>query len=220
MFFIFLFSLELFTVFFLSRFVTKTVSGLFYRFTKKEHSAMYLMAILFFPGTLIHELSHYLAAMLLFVKVGSMEFVPKMHGLQVKLGSVAIGKTDPFRRALIGLAPLLVGLSILLFTVYYASHLPLQPWYLNILVAVFVVFETGNTMFSSRRDVEGVPALLLTFITVILVTYAFGIRLPQSIVDFLSSEQFILFMKQLCLYMLVPISIDLVFVLLRRLFAR
>jgi hypothetical protein len=213
------FVLELSLIFVLSRFVTRSLSFFFFRLVKKEHIAVVLLAILFFPGTLLHELSHFFIAVVLFVRVGSMEFIPKIHGDSVKLGSVSIAKTDPFRRSLIGLAPLYIGITVILSSIYYFSHFPLAPWYLNILFVIGIVFEIGNTMFSSKRDVEGLPFVLLIMAVVVLGLYMMGVRMPQGVENYLSSEQFSVFARQICLFMLVPIGIDGGIILLMRMFA-
>ena len=69
----------------------------------------------------MHELSHLLTAGVLFVRTGEIEFLPKMEGDQVKLGSVAIEKTDPVRRAIIGFASVFVGLSTILGIIYFVA---------------------------------------------------------------------------------------------------
>src|SRR4051812_17870011 len=105
MLFLLLFFLELILLFILSRFLSRSLSLLFYHGTKSEKWAVWLLAIVFLPGTIIHELAHFLTAALLLVHVGDVEFMPKVHGSSVKLGSVAIGHTDIIRRAVIGFAP-------------------------------------------------------------------------------------------------------------------
>ncbi|MBP9718942.1 MAG: hypothetical protein KBD46_00570 [Candidatus Levybacteria bacterium] len=194
-----IFAIELLFLFFLSHEVTKACSRVF---------SLYLLAFLFFPGTLLHELAHYFMALILFVPVGHMEFIPKVHGTSVKLGSVMIGKTDPFRRALIGLAPLFGGLVCLLGAIYYFSSFPLQIWILNILLLLFIVFEISNTMFSSRRDVEGIPALLAVISIFVISAWILDIRIPEPIVTYVSSITFQTFFQQLSLYLLIPLGLD------------
>jgi hypothetical protein len=169
---------------------------------------MYLLALLFFPGTLIHELAHMFMAALLFVRVGKIELFPQRQGESIKLGSVAIAHTDPFRRALIGLAPLFVGLLLLWSSIYYFGGFPLQPWYVNIMLLVFCIFELANTMFSSKRDVEGIPALLIVLFLFILAAYFLGIRLPQSWLTYFASAQVNYFLMQLIFYLSLPLILD------------
>src|SRR5438045_1842305 len=105
---------ELLILFFLSRLLTRNLSSLLYHTTRSQKATIYLMALLFFPGTVIHELSHAIMAGLLFVHTGHIELWPKLEGQHVKLGSVAIAHTDIFRRFLIGAAPFFFGTTLLL----------------------------------------------------------------------------------------------------------
>lgn len=212
-----LFLSELILLFILSRFVTRAVSHLFYTVFRHEGWAITFFALLFFPGTLIHELAHFFMAIVLFVRVGEIEFVPKLRDGSVKLGSVQIGVTDPFRRALIGLAPIFVGITLLTWAVYYFSQFPLTPQWINILIVFLIVFEIGNTMFSSRRDVDGLLPLLIVVAVFILIVYLLGFRIPPFVIHYFSSEKITMFMQQLCLYLLVPIGIDVGILLLSRL---
>lgn len=69
-----------------------------------------LFSVAFFPGVLLHELSHFLTAKLLGVKTGKFSIAPKrLDSKQVRLGYVEVAKTDYFRDALIGAAPLISG---------------------------------------------------------------------------------------------------------------
>jgi hypothetical protein len=71
------------------------------------------------PGVILHELSHWLLAKVLFVPTGDMAlFSPSKNRAQnnkVILGYVEIYKTDPLRQSLIGIAPLLIGIAALAF---------------------------------------------------------------------------------------------------------
>src|SRR5258708_2029001 len=105
MFFAFLFFAELFLLFLMSRTLTRLLSSFLFRLTRSKKLTIYTLSVLFFPGTLIHELSHAVMAGILFVPVAHMEFIPKIEEGGVKLGSIAVAKTDPLRRLLIGMAP-------------------------------------------------------------------------------------------------------------------
>src|SRR5471030_284135 len=109
---------ELFFLFLLSQRLTRSLSFFFYKVTKSKKITILLLALLFLPGTFIHELAHYLMAIILFVHAEGLELIPKIQEHDVKLGSVQIERTDPFRRLLIGMAPFLFGTSILLSLLY------------------------------------------------------------------------------------------------------
>jgi hypothetical protein len=69
-----------------------------------------LFSLLFFPGVLLHEASHYLMALLLGVRTGRFSLIPRpLEDGRLQLGYVETAKADFLRDALIGVAPLLTG---------------------------------------------------------------------------------------------------------------
>ncbi len=154
MIFLLLFLIEVISLYFCSKLLIRALARLFYHLTKSHRATVHLLAFLFLPGTLIHELAHVLTAGALLVPVGNFELIPEIRENGVKLGSAEIGKTDPFRRALIGVAPVLFGISIIIGVLYYLStSLEVQFWIF--LVLFYILFEAANTMFSSKKDLEG-----------------------------------------------------------------
>ena len=108
----------------LHRWLEAHLQGVAYLITGHPMVATWVFFILFLPGTLIHELSHWLMAKLLAVRTGRIEIWPqvKRNGA-VWLGTVQVGRADPLRSSLIGLAPLVVG-SIL--SALIGAHLHLD----------------------------------------------------------------------------------------------
>jgi hypothetical protein len=75
-----------------------------------------LFSLLFLPGVLLHETSHYLMARLLGVHTGRFSILPqKMEDGRLQLGFVETAATDFFRDALIGAAPLITGGTFVVF---------------------------------------------------------------------------------------------------------
>lgn len=73
-------------------------------------AAVYVHFALLLPGTLLHELSHWLAARLLRVRTGSMSLGPQdVGGGIVRFGALEYQRPDCIRESLMGLAPLLTG---------------------------------------------------------------------------------------------------------------
>jgi hypothetical protein len=69
-----------------------------------------VFSILFFPGVLLHETSHFLMAKILRVRTGKFSVIPKpMSNGRLQMGYVEVEKTDFIRDSLIGLAPLIAG---------------------------------------------------------------------------------------------------------------
>lgn len=173
------FTLEFIVLFFLSRATTKLFSSFSIRILKNQTKTILLLSFIFLPGVIIHELSHWLLASILFVRTGEIEFTPKLEGNSVKLGSVAIAKTDPLRRFLIGVAPHLGGMAILVSVFYFLSpEIPMLNW--QTLLIFYLSFEIGNTMFSSGKDMEGALAFFIATAVILIILYFLGLRFQLS----------------------------------------
>lgn len=198
---------------------SQSLTALFHRVVRNHEASVRILAVLFLPGVIIHELAHALMAWLLFVPVGRMEFMPQIDGDRVKLGSVQIGKTDPARRMLIGIAPVLAGLAML-FTLLYC-FLPRQLAFsqniiLPSLVLFYAVFVIGNTMFSSRRDLEGSFSFLIALVIALVVLYIAGIRIPESVLQFLASEQVQSLFYSGSIFLAIPLIINILIIFVVR----
>lgn len=200
---------ELIALFVLSKMLTKRLSMLIYHLTKNKGITIYSMALLFFPGTLLHELAHFLMAGLLFVRVYHFELVPKLEGDYVKLGSVGVAQSDIFRRFLIGVAPVLFGTFLLLSFLYYAASNNLFENYLFIFLMGYAAFEIGNTMFSSKKDMEGALELLAVVAIFVIIFYFIGLRLPEgTFTRFFEHPTVEQIFKQGSLFILFPLIVD------------
>lgn len=204
---------ELLFLFFLSRTVTRSLSFLLYRLTRSKKITIHLLAFLFFPGTAVHELAHAITAGVLGVRVGTIEFVPVIEGDHVKLGSVQVAQTDFFRRFLIGAAPFFWGTAIILGLLYFMVSNDLLHNALMILFVGYIVFEIGNTMFSSRKDMEGALELFITLTCLIIIFYFLGVRLPAINPTALFERPLLMSMLTSgSIYLAVPILLDLLFI--------
>src|SRR4030042_3650270 len=218
MIFLILLILEILILYFFSRRVVKSVYRFFYRVTKRKNWTMYLFAVLFLPGTFIHEASHFLTALFLLVPVGKLEFFPKQKDEGgVNLGSVAIAKTDPLRRFLIGVGPLIFGLTIIFSTIYLVStNQFIKEWWGNILAGI-IIFQIANSMFSSKKDLEGAIILFVLLFIIIIILILLGVNIPNSLSGVTFSPKTLEIIKKANFFLLVPIVIDaVVFQLLER----
>lgn len=209
---ILLFFLELLLLFSVSQFLTRSISKLLFHVTKSKNITIYFLSFLFLPGVVIHELSHLITASLLFIQVSDIEFFPKIQEGGVKLGSVSIGQSDPFRRALIGISPLVFGAGIMIASIFYIFEASSFPSVWRYIVTVYLVFEIGNTMFSSRKDLEGFLEVLLTILFLSVVLLLVGFKIPD--LTFLSSLRVLEFFKKGSLILLIPLGIDLLAIIL------
>ena len=210
---------ELLLLFFLSRRLINCLSKLIYRLTKSHRAVVRILALLFLPGTIIHELAHLLFAGVMLVPVGEMNVLPEIDEKGAKLGSVQIGHTDPLRKMVIGVAPVLLGL-VLIFSIFLLVKIGISPWW-QVILALYLLFEIGNTMFSSRKDIEGSILFLILVITVItiilLAIYFLAPSIWQNIWTYINNINFefsVDFFKQASIYLIVPLTLDLLIILL------
>lgn len=166
---IFIFIGELFLLSLVSRKLTQGLYVLFFRISGSKTIAMTILILLLFPGTVIHELAHLFVAEILRVRTGKLTLVPEsLEEAEIKTGSVAIAHTDPFRRTLIGLAPVYVGIAALAAI----SSLPVLP-----ILTFYGMFAVSNSMFSSKEDMKGVIPFAITVGLFASAGYFAGLRI-------------------------------------------
>jgi len=204
-----LFFIELIVLFFLSRQLTSELSLLFYKIFKSQKVAIFLMAIIFLPGTVIHEFSHAIMAKALFVYVGKMSLFPQLNGNSLKLGSVEVGKTDIIRNFLIGIAPFIVGTTLLLFALFYFFTNHLFGFNLLTVLALVFTFMMANTMYSSKKDMEGAIEFILLIVAPIITLYIAGVRVPGLTLEILNGQNLQDFFKTACILLGIPLILDL-----------
>lgn len=209
-----LFLFELLVIFLISKKLINSLSHLFLKITRSHKVTVTILSILFLPGTIVHELSHLLVAGILMVPVGEIDLLPEVEGEQVKLGSVQIGHTDPFRRMLIGVAPLILGLSAIIGMIYFNkdSLLHFSPLWLSALI-IYLLFQITNTMFSSKKDLEGALVFIgaiLTVTVIIVLALVFTGSMPDlSLLNSLNLSGLNNFFTTVDKFILVPLMLDL-----------
>ncbi len=106
----------------------REIQAVFLLITRRADIALVLFSIIFLPGVFLHELSHFVMAMLLQVRTGRFSLVPHtMPNGRLQLGYVETASTDFLRDALIGFAPLLVGSLFVTYAGLYHMGFP-QLW--------------------------------------------------------------------------------------------
>ncbi len=209
MIFLFTFLGELYLLFLLSKNLLNRIYHFFYRLTKNQKASVYFLALVFLPGTFIHEVSHLLMSLLMFVRFGRLELIPEIQKEGVKLGSLPIQKVDLFRRTLIGAAPFLFGVIVILTSVNVVFKNAFHNPFAN-LILIYIIFVVGNTMFSSKKDLEGSRTLVLSVIVIFASLYILGLRLPPIRIETLFTPEITSLLEKACLYLLPPLAIDVI----------
>ncbi len=182
---------ELIVLYLLSQHMSKSMYGLFLLIFRVRTIAISATTLLFFPGTVVHELSHLFVAEILGVHTGKLSLVPEnLEEEEVQAGSVQIAKSDPLRRYIIGLAPILVGLVILAALSYWLPQLLSEateaartgnlfssPSTYLLSLIMYLLFTTSNSMFSSKEDLKGFVGFTAVIGLTITAGYIAGIRI-------------------------------------------
>jgi hypothetical protein len=94
----------------LQRMLHREVQLIFLLITGRIDLSIVLFAVVFFPGVLLHEGSHFIAARLLRVHTGRFSLIPRpLPDGRLQMGYVETAPSDWMRDTLIGAAPLITG---------------------------------------------------------------------------------------------------------------
>ncbi len=180
---------------YLQRILQREIQAIFLLLTRQPEISMALFSLLFLPGVLLHELSHFLMARLLEVPTGRFSIIPrKMEGGKIQLGYVETATTDFVRDALIGMAPLitgivfvaLVGVSRLGMNALWTSLVQGQLSAINPAITnmfshpdfwlwFYLVFTISSTMLPSASDRRAWLPLILVFLFLAGVALLVGV---------------------------------------------
>jgi len=176
-----------------SRWMSGLVQGVGWLLFRDERAVFLVAFVVFLPGIVIHELSHWVIAWLLGMRPHQLSLWPKVRGKRVEMGSVRVRSGGTLRDSLTGLAPLLVGTLILLlisYQVFDAASLQ-QAWARgglggawdlfwssfrvpNAWLWAYLVFAVSNSMLPSSSDRQPMLSLLLYASIVGIFSYVVG----------------------------------------------
>ncbi|OGE64265.1 hypothetical protein A3J13_01175 [Candidatus Daviesbacteria bacterium RIFCSPLOWO2_02_FULL_36_8] len=225
MIFFIVFTVEMIFLFFLSKKLITSLSRTLFAVTRNHKVVINILSILFLPGTILHELSHLLTAGILLVPIGEMNVLPEIEGESVKLGSVQIGKVDPFRLTLVGVAPVIWGSLTILMIIYLAQILNFNWW--QTALGLYLIFNIANSMFSSKKDIQGtigfVVAILAITVALLLTFYFLNPSLLATFWIYLTNlnlTPLVEFFKLASFYLLIPLLLDLLVIFLTSMFVK
>lgn len=154
---------------------------------------MGVFSLLFFPGVLLHEFSHFFIAKLLAVPTRGFSVIPQMmpEGY-LRMGYVEVAETDIVRDSLIGAAPLVLGNLVIAYIAIYRLHLfplwdvlrngQLELFWLGVSLLpqvrdfplwFYLTFAISSTMLPSQSDRHAwLPLGLLLVVLLALALFA------------------------------------------------
>lgn len=207
-----LFLLEMYLLYLLSSKVNDYIYLFFKKIFRSSRITVYLMSFILLPGTLTHEAAHFLTAKILNVPVKSFSLKPKLIKNNIILGSVLIQKPDLIRAFIIGGAPVIFGLGIMYITFYFFPiEIALENAWLAALI-IILIFQISNTMFSSRKDMESAIAILLFLLIAAIILFLLKDYIPlAAFINFINNPINTEIIRQISLYLLIPITINSLF---------
>ncbi len=168
--------------------------GLIYLLTASQKASIYIYALILLPGVFLHELSHYVTAIMLGVRTGRFSLVPAVQpDGTLRLGFVEFyrGRIPmPIRESLIGGAPFVYGSLAVWAIGRFVFNIPtlIQQPSIDLLISelfrvaktpdfyfwLYLLFAISNSMLPSPSDRQAWPFLLLTLVTAAVGVYLLG----------------------------------------------
>ena len=117
------FVLMLLPLVFLQRLLHREIQAVFLILSRSERFTVAIFSLIFLPGVLLHELSHYGMAVLLGIETARFSLIPEvLDDGRLQLGFVETAKSDIVRDSLVGAAPLIVGGGFVAFVALVPLH--------------------------------------------------------------------------------------------------
>jgi hypothetical protein len=166
--------------------MTGDLSRLVHRLGGSQHSAIIVWSIIFLPGTLIHEISHFLVAALTGARTGKIEIFPEYledsneKSTHVALGSVQTQKLNPIRGFLVGIAPFITGMALLIWlaALLQTSYSEGNSWLF--ILEGYLFFTIANSFFPSWTDIKQALPFVIISLVVALFAWYFGFQVSLS----------------------------------------
>ncbi|MDM8520395.1 hypothetical protein QUF64_10135 [Anaerolineales bacterium HSG6] len=183
------------------------IQGVAFLLTRDMRLAQWFFWLVLLPGTLLHEVSHWVTAKLLLVKTHRLSLWPKVRSDGwMEMGAVHMeAGIDPFRHSLIGLAPLIFGtLAVLVIGHFMLGvnqiQINLSNGNFNSLALLtmnqlmvpstwlwlYLIFTISNSMFPSSSDRQAWRTALLYLALVFVIPLLLGITptIPSALQSF------------------------------------
>lgn len=169
-------------------------------FTRSPTAASRTYDLLLFPGVVLHELAHVALAIMLRVRVLRADLFRLRSKGDPRQGEVIVARADPLRMSLIGAAPLLIGVPVVLLLLRVVDVPPLgfsldtlqalRPLVREPvrLLGVYVLWAIANAMFPSAADRAAWRIVGAVIILILIIATASGqqFEFPPALVQSLT----------------------------------
>ena len=166
--------------------ITSEFSRLIHKFGGGRGVVIWLWSIIFLPGTVLHEITHFLVAAATGTRTGKVEIFPENleeeweaeeTGKGITLGYVQTQRLNPIRGFLVGMAPFFFGLA---FLIWLASLLQTSfeaGNYSLFALELYLFFTIANSFFPSWSDIKQTLPLIVILLIAGVVALFFGFQL-------------------------------------------
>jgi len=164
--------------------MTSDLTRLIHRLGGQRRVVIVVWSIIFLPGTIIHEISHFLAAAFTGARTGKIEILPEYledEGKDdshhtVALGYVETQHLNPIQGFLVGIAPFISGLILLVFLASLMKENYLVKNYPPLFLQVYLFFTIANSFFPSWTDIKQTLTLVVLAITAVFGAWFLGVQ--------------------------------------------
>ncbi len=151
--------------------MTQNLANLISHLGGGRKTIIWTWSLIFLPGTIVHELSHFLAATFTGLRTGKIQVFPEFieeiedhHNKsdKVSLGFVQVQQPNPIQGFIVGVAPFITG-TIMMVWLVSLLHSSIEGGSVQqILLQAYFFFTIANSFFPSWTDLK--QALPLIYI--------------------------------------------------------
>jgi len=207
---------------FTKRSMTGQLTHLIHRLGGGQRGVIITWSLIFLPGTLIHEVSHFLLAAFTGARTGRIEIFPEYLeeeaeeelDRQVTLGYVQTQRLNPIQGFLVGTAPFLLGLPFIILLSFLIRDAYAAGDYRLLIPYGYLFFTIGNSFFPSTTDIkQAIPLVVVSVIFAVLAWIFLGFRFMftptpfvQNLLSVLSGALFLSVVLNLVIIAILSVS--------------
>jgi len=181
--------ISLFLIFFSKKWLTVEISRLIHRFGGGRQNLIVIWSLIFLPGTVIHEMSHFFFAIITGARTGKIEIFPELleddwedeeRGQTVALGYVQTQKLNPIQGFFIGTAPFVIGLILLIWLASLLQTSYGSGQWTWVFLQGYLFFTVANSFFPSWSDIRQTLPLVIIVSVAGLLAWILGFQILLS----------------------------------------